>query len=512
VVIGNRGDGAQRQRDAGDVADVAIVGAGVSGLLAAYELLRRRPGTRVALIEAGAPLEARLRAATPASEGYGGAGLYLGGSLYFGTTTLPVMPPVSAPTEMRPVVAGDAFERRAHAVDALFTELGAQAPWQSAPAEPVANAIAQARAVGLDYVTNYPARRLSPAERHGALRRLQTLLEAAGARLRFNTRVVGVERKTGDYLLTLAASAATSAPIDNEGDEGARRLSATPDGDPTTMPIPDGNGSSQRIRARALLLAPGRYGAEWLTQAVGDLGARIIPLPTTFGVRLELPATTYDPLTDVNPDPRLQMTLPGDALIKTYATCPGGVVAAIRRYGALVATGVPALKREQRGPRTTMALLAQPGAEGAAGAWRGGEASARLLNARAPGTLIVQRMEDVRARRATSAGALAANAVHPSCAEATPGALHDAYPNAYWDACEAFLARIEALAPGVRSGDALAYGPAEERFWYFPTDDHLQTTTPGLFVAGDGPGQSQGIIQASIAGLLAGEGLAGYLG
>ena len=40
----------------------------------------------------------------------------------------------------------------------------------------------------------------------------------------------------------------------------------------------------------------------------------------------------------------------------------------------------------------------------------------------------------------------------------------------------------------------------------------MQTTTPGLFVAGDGPGQSQGIIQASIAGLLAGEGLAAYLG
>src|SRR5579862_986145 len=138
--------------------DVVIVGAGVSGLLAAYELLRLRPRATLTLVDAGLSLDERLRQGTPTSEGYGGAGLYLGGSLYFGTTTLPVMPPVSAPTEMRPVVEGEAFERRARVVDALFTELGATAPWRPAPAESLAQAIAQARAVGIDYVTNYPAR------------------------------------------------------------------------------------------------------------------------------------------------------------------------------------------------------------------------------------------------------------------------------------------------------------------------------------------------------------------
>ncbi|HLY30377.1 MAG TPA: hypothetical protein VKQ36_05085 [Ktedonobacterales bacterium] len=464
--------------------DVVIVGAGVSGLLAAYELLRLRPRATLTLVDAGLSLDERLRQGTPTSEGYGGAGLYLGGSLYFGTTTLPVMPPVSAPTEMRPVVEGEAFERRARVVDALFTELGATAPWRPAPAESLAQAIAQARAVGIDYVTNYPARRLAPGERHGVLRRLQSALTTQGAHLLTGMQATSVTRDGDDYLLT---------------------LTATPNGE-------NAGQQAMRLRTRAVLLAPGRYGAEWLTRVAGDLDARILPLPTTYGVRLELPATTYDPLTDVNSDPRLQMTLPGDALIKTYATCPGGVVTPVTRYGALVASGVPALRREQRGPTTTLALLIQPGAQGATGTWGGGETSARLLNERMPGRLVVQRMEDVRQRRATSDEALARNSVRPSCADAIPGALHDAYPDAYWQACESFLGRIDRLAPGTLSGDALVYGPAEERFWYFPTDDQLQTTAPGLFVAGDGPGQSQGIIQASIAGLLAGEGLARYLG
>ncbi len=228
-----------------------------------------------------------------------------------------------------------------------------------------------------------------------------------------------------------------------------------------------------------------------------------------FGVRLEMPASVYDPLTDVNPDPRLQMSLAGDALIKTYATCPGGrvvPVSALRRGG-----------RERHPRAATRGARAEHDAGHPRSAWRGGRAW-RLAwrrglrpaaeHARAPGRLIVQRLGDVRRRVATSAEALAENSVRPTDATAVAGALFDAYPEAYWRAFDEFLGRIDRLAPGVNNDDALVYGPAEERVWGYPTDDTLQTTTPGLFVAGDGAGQSQGIIQASVAGLLAGEGMA----
>jgi uncharacterized FAD-dependent dehydrogenase len=329
-----------------ETSEVVIVGAGVAGLLAAYEVLRHRPGTTLTLIEAGLPLEERLRQATPTSEGYGGAGMFLGGSLYYGTTTLPVMPPVSAPPEMRPVVAGDAFERQARRVDALFTELGATAPWRPAPAEPLAHAIEQARQAGVDYITNYPARRLTADERQGALRRLYTLLTEHGARLLMGAQVTQITRTEDGYVVTLPS---TSSEQD----------------------LPP-EASQPHIGARALLLAPGRYGAEWLTRVAGDLGARIIPLPTTYGVRMELPAAAYDPLTDVNPDPRLQMSLGDDALIKTYATCPGGVVTSVTRYGALVASGVPALKRESAGSSGRGGRLAW---------WRGKRAPAQQTRA-----------------------------------------------------------------------------------------------------------------------------------
>jgi uncharacterized FAD-dependent dehydrogenase len=175
-----------------------------------------------------------------------------------------------------------------------------------------------------------------------------------------------------------------------------------------------------------------------------------------------------------------------------------------------VASGAPRFG-EQRGPNTTLAILLQPGVDGAGGVWADGENAAATLNARAPGQLLVQRLGDLRALCATTPSALAANAVQPSNAEALPGDFAEAYPAAYWEALGDFLARLSQLAPGVDSADTLVYAPAEERFWHFPTDERLQTAASGLFVAGDATVQSQGVIQAGVAGMLAGEGVARYL-
>ncbi|MBF6589400.1 MAG: FAD-binding protein [Ktedonobacterales bacterium] len=459
--------------------DALIVGAGTAGLLAAHELLRRRPHTSLLLVEAGPSLAARLEQPPGGMSGLGGAGLYLGGRLYLGPATLPVLPPVSAPSTLRPILAGDAYQDRARAVDAHFIRLGARSAVRHAPDPRLAEAAARAAALGIEYILSYPTRPLTPEERRSVLARLHAELEQQGAHFAFGWRVVSAARGAAGFTVNLAAE--------------------------------DASGDARRIRTRALVLAPGRYGAEWLVRMAEALGAEVAQLPATFGVRLELPAAAYAPLTDLNPDPRLQMPLTDDAVIKTYATCPGGYVLPITRAGALVASGMP-VTLEARRPSTTVAILAQPGVRGAEARWRGGEDLARRLNERVPGRLVVQRREDLRAGQATTAEALAAHSVRPTCAEAVPGALHDIYPAPYWAAFEALLTRIERLAPGVATGDALLYGPAEERFWHFPTSDQLETRIAGLFVAGDAAGQSQGTIQAGVAGTLAGEGVARHLG
>jgi len=390
-----------------------------------------------------------------------------------------VLPQGSVPEGMRPVLAGEAYLALAREVDGIFRGYGATSEVREAPGEALAAAVEQAREAGLEYTVSYPARLLGADERRAVLRALLADLERRGVTFSYSTRVPAVERSDGGFRVALAPLA----------DEQATAVIAT---------------------TRALVLAPGRYGAEWLVRVMGELSARVVELPRAFGVRIETHAEVFAPLTSVNPDPRLQLAQENDAVIKTYATCPGGVVAAVERYGRLVASGVP-LPVGARGPNTTTAVLLQPGVRGSEGAWRGGDAVARALNERGPGRLVVQRLGDAREGRATTAEALAANAVRPTCERVVPGALHDVYPPAYWEAFDELLGRIERLAPGLRSDDLLLYGPAEERFWYFPTDERLQTDVAGLFVAGDGPGQSQGVIQAGVAGMMAGGGVAAYL-
>jgi hypothetical protein len=392
-----------------------------------------------------------------------------------------VSPAVSAPPAFRAVLEGAEYAEQAGVVNTLFSELGATAQVRPAPEGALAEAVEAARLAGLEYVTSYPARIMERDERLAVMRRLRERLEAWGAFFAFGTRVEQVTRANEVFAARLNTLSSETV-------------------------------ESYVITARALILAPGRYGAEWLVETGRDLGVEVAPLPTAFGVRLEFDAAGYAALTSVNPDPRLQLALPEtDAIIKTYATCPGGVVAPVRRYGALVASGVP-LPLDRRGPTTTFAALLQPGATGSESAWKGSDALARAINTDSPDALIVQRLGDIRRMRPTSASTLSANAVQPSCAQAVPGALCDTYPDAYWQALDALLARLSRLAPDVVWEDALAYAPAEERFWRFPTDDTLQTSVPAVFVAGDGPGQSQGVIQAGVAGMLAGRGAAGMLG
>lgn len=461
--------------------DLLIVGSGAAGLLAAHESLSARPGTRVVIVDAGLSLKERPEATQSQMVGFGGAGLYLGGRLYLGPSTIPAMQPVSAAPGQRPILDGEAYMEHARAVDNLFTEMGATASVRPAPEGALAQAVNAARDAGLEYVTSYPARIIERVERLEVMRRLRERLEAGGVVFAFGMRVEAVSRASEGFQATIRRDRQDEAP-------------------------------PWELRTATVILAPGRYGAEWLVETARGLGAEVEPLPTAFGVRLEFDAAAYAPLTTVNPDPRLQLALPGaDAVIKTYATCPGGIVLPVRRYGALVASGVP-LTLDQRRPTTTVAALVQPGYLGARGEWRGTEGIARSVNERSRNALVIQRLGDILDGRPTTVAALREGPVQPTCADALPGALHDLYPSAYWRALGAMLTRIERLVPQINWRDALAYGPAEERFWRFPTDERLQTSVPGLFVAGDGPGQSQGVIQAGVAGRLAGRGVAQALG
>src|SRR5258706_14494680 len=113
--------------------DVVVVGGGAAGLLAAHTAGTKRRSRRVLLVDAGLALGARQRAGVSQMVGYGGAGLYLGGRLYVGPTTIPVFPPLTLPAGVGAVFQGPTYPDRMAQGDSPFTRLGAPGPPQAVP-------------------------------------------------------------------------------------------------------------------------------------------------------------------------------------------------------------------------------------------------------------------------------------------------------------------------------------------------------------------------------------------
>src|SRR5260370_27176200 len=136
---------------------------------------------------------------------------------------------------MRPILEGEAYLARAAEVNTLFSALGIAAPVRPTPEGALAEAVARAADAGVVYLTSFPSRQPTVEERFAVLAGLEAQLLSGGARFAFSTRAEAIHRGE-EYTVELAPEIATGAPAM----------------------------SDRMIVARAVVLAPGRYGAEWL--------------------------------------------------------------------------------------------------------------------------------------------------------------------------------------------------------------------------------------------------------
>src|SRR4030042_429166 len=81
----------------------------------------------------------------------------------------------------------------------------------------------------------------------------------------------------------------------------------------------------ERLNCRYLVLAPGREGAEWLTNEAGRLKLGMKSNPVDVGVRVEVPAPVLEDLTSVLYEAKLEFFSKSfNNRIRTFCMCPGG--------------------------------------------------------------------------------------------------------------------------------------------------------------------------------------------
>ena len=447
--------------------DVIIVGSGPAGIFAALELLNAKKDLRILLIEKGrditgrrCPSKERKISCTSCREchllsGWGGAGAYSDGKLSLSSEVGGFLTRYLDEKDVQSLISY---------VDRLYIKYGA-------PDEIFGDRPEEIR--GLERLAARNDLVLIPSRiRHIGTDRcidvLKNMKDVISRKVEviFRSEVEQVTVKDGDY-------------------RGVR--------------LRDG----RTFQSDFLILAPGREGSKWLEEEVRRLGLTQLKNPVDLGVRVELPASVLEPLTNITYEPKLvYYSKKFDDKVRTFCVNPYGEV--VKEYLKGIWTVNGHSYTDRRTSNTNFALLVstyftEPFDEPISY----GRYIAQLANFIGKG-VIVQRLGDLHAGRRSTQERISKGTVRPSLADATPGDLSFALPYRYLSNILEMLEALDKIAPGVNSRNTLLYG-VEVKFYslQLKLTSCLETEITNIFAAGDGPGVSRGLIQASASGVVA---------
>lgn len=266
------------------------------------------------------------------------------------------------------------------------------------------------------------------------------------------------------------------------------------------------------FNSKYLLVAPGRGGAYWFRNQAKQLGLEYRFGEIDVGLRVELDAEAYKPLTDIFYDPKFKiMSNSYNDPVRTFCTNPNGEVTSelIKDKEENIVLVNGHANKVQKTENTNFAILhtirlTNPQED----TTLYGRGIAKFANLIGGGQPLVQRYSDLKHCRRSTQEKINNNPVQPTLKGCTPGDLAMAMPARTMDNLVDLLVRLEKIVPGVGSDSTLLYGP-EIKFYdiKYETDNHLETTVKNLYVAGDGVGKSRGIVGAALGGLLVADGL-----
>lgn len=443
--------------------DIIIIGAGPGGIYSAYELTKDRSDLKIAVFEAGNPLEKRrcpidgkkvkscINCKTCAiMSGFGGAGAFsdgkynitnnFGGTLYEHVgrqTALDLMNYVDqinlshgAESTKLYTTAGTRFKKlclqnKLHLLDASVRHLGTD----------------------LNYVVleNLYAELKDKVDFH------------------FNTPVSTVEVISDGFRVVCGDSSA---------------------------------------ECEKCIVSVGRSGSKWMENVCRQLSIPTLSNRVDLGVRVELPAVIFSHLTDELYESKIvYRTEKFEDNVRTFCMNPHGIVVNENTNGIVTANGHSYEDASMQTENTNFALLVSKHFSEPFRDSNGyGESIARLSNMLGGG-VIVQRFGDLMRGRRSTVSRIEEGLVRPTLS-ATPGDLSLILPKRILDGIIEMIYALDKIAPGTANDDTLLYG-VEVKFYNMEVeiDENLESPHKGLYIIGDGSGVTHSLSHASASGV-----------
>ena len=443
--------------------DVMIIGAGPGGIYSAYELITRNPELKIAVFEAGHPLEKRRCPidgekiktcigckSCSIMSGFGGAGAFSDGKYNitndFGGTLYEYIGKKQALELM-------------HYVDEINMRFGGEGTKLYSTAGTRFKKICMQNDL---HLLDASVRHLGTDINYIVLQNLYAFLQDK-VEFFFDTPVEHVKKENGLYRVSCRAGEYTG---------------------------------------RKCIISVGRSGSKWMETVCRELEIPTNSNRVDIGVRVELPAEIFAHLTDELYESKIVYRTEkyGDK-VRTFCMNPKGAVVNENTNGIITVNGHSYEDPAMQTDNTNFALLvAKHFSEPFKDSNGYGESIARLSNMLGGG-VIVQRFGDlVRGQRSTQKR-IEESFVTPTL-NATPGDLSLVLPKRILDGIIEMIYALDKVAPGTANDDTLLYG-VEVKFYNMEVavNENLETRHEGLYIIGDGSGITHSLSHASASGV-----------
>jgi uncharacterized protein len=450
--------------------DVIIVGAGASGIYAAYELVQKNTNINILIVEKGNSLDKRIcpidgkkiKACIHCKlcnimNGYGGAGSLSDGK--YNITN-------NFGGELHKYVGTQEALELMNYVDEVLCKMG------GAEAKLYSTSNSQLKGKALQYdlhLLDAKVRHLGTDRNLVILKNIFDFLQDK-VDILFNSEVVEIHKSDDEFFV---------------------------------------HTKDESYTCRDLVVATGRSGSKWISEMCKKLKINTESNRVDIGVRVELPAAVFEHITsEVYESKIVYRTKKYSDFVRTFCMNPHGEVVNENTNGIVTVNGHSYSNPELHTDNTNFALLVSNHfTEPFKNSNEYGESIAKLSNMLGGGVL-VQRFGDLVQGRRTNEHRLEKSFTKPTL-NATPGDLSLVLPKRQLDDIIEMIYALDKIAPGTANEDTLLYG-VEVKFYnsMVEVDKNLETTVKGLYVLGDGSGVTHSLSQASASGVYVGRILA----
>ncbi len=452
--------------------DVIIIGAGPGGIFSAFELIRLAPELKIAVFEAGNPLEKRrcpidgekitscINCKSCAiMNGFGGAGAFSDGKYnitnQFGGTLHEYIGKAKALELME-------------YVDKINLDYGGEGTKLYSTANSEFKKLCMQNGL---HLLDASVRHLGTDINYKVLENLYSLLEKS-VDFYFNSPATHITLHEGGY----------AVEIEN----------------------------GEKYHGDKCIISAGRSGSKWMETVCRELDIPTLSNRVDIGVRVELPYEVFSHITDKLYESKIvYRTEKFQDLVRTFCMNPKGAVVNENTNGIVTVNGHSYEDPSLQTNNTNFALLVSKHFSEPFRDSNGyGESIARLSNMLGGGVM-VQRFGDlVRGQRSNKKRI--EEAFIPPTLSATPGDLSLVIPKRILDGIIEMIYALDKVAPGTANDDTLLYG-VEVKFYNMEVEisEKLETRHRGLYVIGDCSGVTHSLSHASASGVFVARDIAG---